>query len=66
MIRPRQPGVHRNPREGEAVVEDDTNDVQAHQQPPEPSPDLKTPDRLVGRWEMSGGDDCWSESERDP
>jgi hypothetical protein len=33
---------------------DDTNDVHAQQQPPEPSPDLKSLDRLVGTWEHSG------------
>ena len=32
------------------------NNAQAHQQPPEPDPDLKgLGDRLVGTWEMSGG-----------
>lgn len=31
-----------------------TNDAQAYEQPPEPSPDLKSLDRLVGTWEMSG------------
>jgi hypothetical protein len=34
---------------------DDTNNAQAYQQPPEPSPDLKSLDRLVGTWEVSGG-----------
>jgi hypothetical protein len=33
---------------------DDTNNAQAHQQPPQPNPDLKNLDRLVGTWEMSG------------
>jgi hypothetical protein len=34
---------------------DDANDAQAHQQPPEPSPDLKNlGERLIGTWEMSG------------
>jgi hypothetical protein len=33
---------------------DDTNNAQAHQQP-EPSPDLRSLDRLVGTWELSGG-----------
>jgi hypothetical protein len=32
-----------------------TNDAQAHQQPPEPNPDRKGLDRLVGTWEVSGG-----------
>jgi hypothetical protein len=32
-----------------------TNNAQAHQQPPQPSPDLKNLDRLVGPWEVSGG-----------
>jgi hypothetical protein len=32
------------------------NDAQAYQQPPEPSPDLKSlGERLVGTWEVSGG-----------
>jgi hypothetical protein len=34
---------------------DNTNNTQAHQQPPEPDPDLKSLDRLVGSWEISGG-----------
>jgi hypothetical protein len=34
---------------------DDTDDVQAHRQVPEPNPDLKALDRLVGTWEVSGG-----------
>ena len=34
---------------------DDTNSAQADQQPPEPNPDLKNLDRLVGTWEVSGG-----------
>jgi hypothetical protein len=33
---------------------DTTNNAQAHQQPPQPNPDLKSLDRLVGTWEMSG------------
>ena len=38
------------------MAEDNTtNDAQAHHQPPEPNPDLKGLDRLVGRWEVSGG-----------
>jgi hypothetical protein len=37
------------------MANDDTNNAQAHQQPPEPSSDLKSLDRLVGTWEMSGG-----------
>jgi hypothetical protein len=39
------------------MADDDrtTNDAQAHQQPPEPSPDLKNLERLVGTWELSGG-----------
>ena len=37
------------------MVEEDTNDAQAHQQP-EPSPDLRSlGDRLVGTWKTSGG-----------
>jgi hypothetical protein len=34
--------------------DDHTNDAQAHQQPPQPNPDLKNLERLVGTWEMSG------------
>lgn len=30
------------------------NDAQAYGQPPEPAPDLKSLDRLVGTWELSG------------
>ncbi len=30
------------------------DDTQAHQQPPEPNPDLRSLDRPVGTWEMSG------------
>ena len=38
------------------MANDDTNDAQTHQQPPEPSPDLKSlGGRLVGTWEVSGG-----------
>jgi hypothetical protein len=37
------------------MANDDTDDAQAHRQPPEPSPDLKSLDRLVGTWEVSGG-----------
>jgi hypothetical protein len=40
---------------GETVMANDNTDAQAHQQPPEPNPDLKSLDRLVGTWEMSGG-----------
>jgi hypothetical protein len=32
----------------------DTNDTQAQQQPPDPNPDLRNLQRLVGKWEMSG------------
>lgn len=35
--------------------DDNTNDAQAHQQPPAPAPDLKNLDKLVGTWENSGG-----------
>lgn len=42
--------------EGEAIMADDnTNEAQAYEQVPEPSPDLKGLDRLVGAWEVSGG-----------
>jgi len=37
------------------MADDNTSDAQAHQQPPEPSPDLKSLDRLIGTWEKSGG-----------
>ncbi len=30
------------------------DDARAHRQPPEPNPDLRSLDRLVGTWEMSG------------
>jgi hypothetical protein len=41
--------------EGEAVMaEDDTSNAQAYQQP-EPTPDPRSLDRLVGTWEISGG-----------
>jgi hypothetical protein len=33
---------------------DTTNNAHTHQQPPQPNPDLKSLDRLVGTWEMSG------------
>jgi hypothetical protein len=33
---------------------DDANNAQAHQQPPQPNPDLKNLDILVGMWGMSG------------
>ncbi|HLE28880.1 MAG TPA: hypothetical protein VI793_12230 [Anaerolineales bacterium] len=33
----------------------DNNYTQAEQQPPEPNPDLKSLDRLVGTWKQSGG-----------
>src|SRR5918998_3958693 len=36
------------------VTDDNTNDPQPFGSPPEPSPDLKRLDRLVGTWEMSG------------
>jgi hypothetical protein len=35
-------------------MSDHDTDAQAQQQPPEPNPDLKSLDRLVGTWEMSG------------
>ena len=39
------------------MADDDrtNNDAQAHDQPPQPNPDLKNLNRLVGTWEMSGG-----------
>jgi hypothetical protein len=44
----------RNPAEGEAIMADNTiNDAQAYQHPPEPSPDLRSLDRLVGTWKAS-------------
>jgi hypothetical protein len=41
---------------GEDVMTDDTNtnDAQGYEQPPEPNPDLKSLDKLVGTWEHSG------------
>ena len=33
----------------------DNTNTQAEQQPPKPNPDLKTLDRLVGTWKVSGG-----------
>ena len=33
---------------------DNANNAQAIQQPPQPNPDLKNLDILVGTWEMSG------------
>jgi hypothetical protein len=36
------------------MANDDTNDTQGQQQPPDPNPDLKNLQRLVGTWEMSG------------
>jgi hypothetical protein len=38
------------------MADDDrtTNNAQAHQQPPQPNPDLKSLERFVGTWEMSG------------
>jgi hypothetical protein len=38
------------------MANDDSTSAQAHQQPPQPSPDLKSlGERLVGTWEVSGG-----------
>jgi hypothetical protein len=37
------------------LMVDEANNAQAHQQPPQPNPDLKNLDRLVGTWEISGG-----------
>jgi hypothetical protein len=42
---------------GEPVMTDNNNtsdDAQSHRQPPEPNPDLRSLERLVGTWEMSG------------
>ena len=36
------------------MANDDTNNAQAHQQTPDPNPDLENLERLVGTWEMSG------------
>ena len=33
---------------------DNDTDAQDHGRPPEPNPDLRRLDRLVGTWEMSG------------
>ena len=37
------------------MADDNINGAQAYEQPPEPNPDLRSLDRLVGTWEMSGG-----------
>lgn len=34
----------------------DNNYIQDEQQPPQPNPDLKSLDRLVGKWKVSGPD----------
>ncbi len=48
-------GASEERQKGEAIMADDTNnDAQDNQQPPEPSPDLRSLDELVGTWEMSG------------
>jgi hypothetical protein len=48
--------TRRNPTEGEAIIaNDDNSNAQAHQQPPQPSYELKRLGRLVGTWEVSGG-----------
>jgi pimeloyl-ACP methyl ester carboxylesterase len=46
----------RQTSKGETVVADNSNidDAQAYQQPPEPSPHLKSLGRLVGTWNVSG------------
>jgi hypothetical protein len=46
----------RQTSKGETVMSDNSNidDAQAYQQPPEPSPDLKSLGRLVGTWNVSG------------
>lgn len=36
------------------MAENANNNTQAHQQSPQPTPDLKNLERLVGMWEMSG------------
>ena len=35
-------------------MSDDDIDAQAYGRPPEPNPDLRSLDRLVGTWELSG------------
>jgi hypothetical protein len=45
----------RNPTERRKAIMADDNNAQAHHQPPEPNPNLKGLDRLVGTWEVSGG-----------
>jgi hypothetical protein len=42
---------------GEPVMTDNntSDDAQSHRQPPEPNPDLRSLERLVGTWELSGG-----------
>ena len=37
------------------MADNNTNNAQAYQQPPQPSPDLKRLDRLVSTWEVAGG-----------
>jgi hypothetical protein len=36
------------------MADDNTNDAQAHQQPPEPNPGLECLNALVGQWSMEG------------
>ena len=36
------------------MADDNTNDAQAHQQPPEPNPGLERLNALVGQWSMEG------------
>lgn len=40
---------------GEITMTDEDNNAQAAQQPPKPNPDLKSLDKLVGTWQVSGG-----------
>jgi hypothetical protein len=35
---------------------DDQADAHAQQEPPRPNPDLENLDRLVGKWNVTGGD----------
>src|SRR5215204_6406605 len=41
-------------RRSPLMANDDTNNAQAHQQTPDPNPDLENLETLVGTWEMSG------------
>jgi hypothetical protein len=49
-----RPGDH-NPPKGEAVMtNDDTYNAQAHEEPSQPNPALKSLDVMVGTWDLKG------------